>query len=206
MDDRFLMRVLDALADLHEQLQAVLHRQAVLVAVFGDRQPLHVLHHEVRAAFRRRAGFVHLRDVRVIHQREGLALGLEPRHHGPGVHARLYQLHRDGTLNRRSLFRQPHLAHPAFAEHAQQPVRPNPTRARGGGGAAGVRAAQRVGVHVPFSVVRRIVRVHGRDLRVSEFPGAGCTTRGSGGYITACFQRISPEVPRNRRPGSDTIP
>ena len=37
MNDAFLMRVLDALADLHEELEASFDRQAVLVAVVGDR-------------------------------------------------------------------------------------------------------------------------------------------------------------------------
>src|SRR5262249_51367084 len=77
--------------------QAVLNRKSLAVAVVGDGLALDVLHHEVGAAaaspgHRGRAGVEHLRDARVAHQREGLALGLEAGDHGAAVHAGLDHL------------------------------------------------------------------------------------------------------------------
>ena len=95
MDDAFLVRMLNAVADLDEQLEALADRQAVPIAVAGDRFTAHVLHHEVRATLRRRPGVEHLGDRRVVHQGQRLALGLETRHDLRGVHAGLDDLDRD---------------------------------------------------------------------------------------------------------------
>jgi hypothetical protein len=48
----------------------------------------------------------------MVHQRERLALGLEPRHHLRGVHPRLDDLERDLAPDRPGLFGQPDFAHP----------------------------------------------------------------------------------------------
>ena len=56
-------------------------RQLVLVAVLGDRHALDQFHDEVRPARVGRAGVEHLGDVRVVHQGQGLPLGLEPGEH-----------------------------------------------------------------------------------------------------------------------------
>ena len=55
-------------------------RQAklVLVAIFGERDALHQLHDEERAARLGRAGVEDLGDVRVVHQCQRLPLGFEP--------------------------------------------------------------------------------------------------------------------------------
>ena len=53
-------------------------REPCLVAVLGDRDALDQLHHEERPAAVGRAGVEHAGDVRVVHQRQGLPLGLEP--------------------------------------------------------------------------------------------------------------------------------
>ena len=53
-------------------------REPVLVAVLGDRDALDQLHDEVRPAGVGRAGVEDLGDVGVVHQRQGLPLGLEP--------------------------------------------------------------------------------------------------------------------------------
>ncbi len=69
--------------------------ELVLVAVVGDRHALDQLHDEVGPAGRRRAGVEHLGDVRVVHQRQGLPLGLEAGDDLARVHARLDDLERD---------------------------------------------------------------------------------------------------------------
>ena len=70
-------------------------REVVLVAVPGDRHALDEVHDEVRPAGVGRAGVEHAGDVRVVHQGQGLALGLEAGDDLPGVHPGLDELHRD---------------------------------------------------------------------------------------------------------------
>src|ERR1019366_4605282 len=50
---RFLMGVLDSVADAHEKFQALADAEVVLVAVSRDGNAGHVLHHEVRRPLRR---------------------------------------------------------------------------------------------------------------------------------------------------------
>ena len=88
VDDALLMRVLDRLADGDEQFQPLPRREVVLVAVPGDRHPLDEVHDEVRPAGAGRAGVEHAGDVRVVHQGQGLPLGLEAGDDLPRVHAR----------------------------------------------------------------------------------------------------------------------
>ena len=103
-------------------------------------QPLDVLHDEERPAVGRRAGVEDLRDVRVIHQRERLALGLEARDHRLVSMPALISFSAHGALIGVVLLREPHCAHPALAEDAQQPVRPDLPGARAAG-AAGAHGA-----------------------------------------------------------------
>ena len=56
MDDAFLMRVLERLADRQEQLQTLARCELVCIAVLGDRCACDQLHHEVRTASRLEAG------------------------------------------------------------------------------------------------------------------------------------------------------
>ena len=83
MDDALLVGVLDRLADGDEQLQPLPGREAVLVAVLGDRHALDQLHDEVRPAGAGGAGVEHPGDVGVVHQRQRLPLGLEAGDHLP---------------------------------------------------------------------------------------------------------------------------
>jgi hypothetical protein len=53
MDNRFLMRVLHSFTYHCENKQALIGREAFLVAIFGDRQAHDILHGEVRLAFGR---------------------------------------------------------------------------------------------------------------------------------------------------------
>ena len=89
VDDRLLMRVLHAFADLLEQFQPLAGRQAVPVAVGRERLTLDVFHREVGPALDRGSGVEHLGNVRVAHDGEGLPLRLEPRHDLLAVHAEL---------------------------------------------------------------------------------------------------------------------
>ena len=95
MDDALLMRVLDRLADLDEQIQPFLGGELVLVAVLRDADAPHQFHHEIWPAQIGGARIQHLGDVRMIHHRQRLPLRLEPRDHRLGVHPQLDDLQRD---------------------------------------------------------------------------------------------------------------
>jgi hypothetical protein len=58
----------------------------------------------------------------MVHQRESLPLGLEPRDHLPGVHARLDDFERDRPLDRLGLLGHEDHAHAAFADLLQELV------------------------------------------------------------------------------------
>ena len=55
--------------------------ELLLVAVLGDRDALDQLHHEVRPAALGGAGIEDAGDVGMVHQRQGLPLGLEAGDH-----------------------------------------------------------------------------------------------------------------------------
>ena len=116
VDDPLLMRVLDGLADLDEQVEAILCGELVLVAVLGDRNPADQFHHEVRPAGLGRAGIEHLGDVRMVHQRQRLPLGLEAGDDLLGVHAQLDDLEGHAPPDRLALLGHPDHAEAAFAE------------------------------------------------------------------------------------------
>lgn len=95
MNDPFLMRVLDRMTNLREQFEPLVRTEIILVAVIRDFNPAHQFHHKERSARFRRSGIKHLRDVRVIHEGQGLSLGLETRNDSLRVHAQLNDLERD---------------------------------------------------------------------------------------------------------------
>ncbi len=125
MDDRLLVRVLDAPADLDQELEALDGGEALGVAVLGDRDAGHVLHYEVRPALRRASAVEHPGDGGVVHQCQGLPLGLEPGDHLAGVHPGLDQLqgHSSPGLG---LLGEPDLAHSPRAQPFEEAVGPDP--------------------------------------------------------------------------------
>ena len=93
-----------------------------LVAVVGERHPLHQLHDEERLSGRGEAAVVDAGDVGVVHQRQGLPLGVEPGQHAPRIHPGLDQLERHLPLDRFGLAGQIDRAHAALADHLDQRV------------------------------------------------------------------------------------
>jgi len=135
MDDALLVRVLNRFARLREEPQPIGDVQAVAIAVLRDRHARDVLHDEVGAAVGRRPRVVHRSDVRMVHQRESLALGFEPRDDLARVHPELDQLERDTPADRRLLIGEVHDPHAAFAdlpEHAIRTDFPRPVKLRVG--------------------------------------------------------------------------
>jgi hypothetical protein len=61
----------------------------------------------------------------MVHEGQGLALGLEPGHHLPRVHPRLEHLQRDLAAHGLRLFGQVDHAEPALPDRLQKLVRPD---------------------------------------------------------------------------------
>ena len=95
MDDAFEVGVADGLADLQEKFETLGDGELFAVAVVRDGFPADEFHHEKRTSPAGDSGIEHAGDVRMIHQRERLPLGLEARDHRARVHAELDDLDRD---------------------------------------------------------------------------------------------------------------
>ena len=124
MNDPLLVGVLNGPAELTEQVEAVGHGEPMGVAVIGQRDAGHELHHEKRPAVRGDAGVQHFGNVRVVHQGEGLTFRLEPGQHGPRIHPRLNQLDRHRPLHRLHLLGPVHRAHAALTDRLKQLIPP----------------------------------------------------------------------------------
>jgi hypothetical protein len=92
------------------------------VAEIRDRRPLDQLHDEVGPSPGRSAAVENFGDVRIIHDRQGLPLGLEAGHHLLGVHSGLEDLQRHFAADRLGLFRHEDHAKAAFPDLLQQLV------------------------------------------------------------------------------------
>ena len=67
-----------------------------------------------------------MRDVRVVHHREGLSFTLESRHHLIRVHSELDELQRDVSPHRAFLLGEVHDPHATASERADDAVRSDP--------------------------------------------------------------------------------
>jgi hypothetical protein len=104
VNDALLMRMLDGLADLDEQVEPFLSGKVGLVAVFGELDAPDQFHDEERTARLGAAGIEHLGYVGMIHHGQGLSFRLEPRNDLLGVHSQLDDLERHAPPHRLSLF------------------------------------------------------------------------------------------------------
>src|SRR6266851_10338994 len=104
MDHCLLVSMLHCLTDFDEELQALGGGQVILVAVVRDGNTAHQFHDEVRPTGLGRAAVQHPRDIRMVHQRQSLALSFKARDHLAGVHSRFDNLERYLSLYRLLLF------------------------------------------------------------------------------------------------------
>jgi hypothetical protein len=105
-----------------EEQDALVDRQAARITVLPDREPANELHREIRLPGVGDARVEHLGDARVVHQRQGLPLGLEARRHISRVPARTHHLHRDAAAYGAGFFGLVHRPHTAFAQELENPV------------------------------------------------------------------------------------
>jgi hypothetical protein len=126
------------MADGDEQLEPLLGGEFVPIAELGDRDAADQFHGEVRPPTLGRPGVEHAGDVRVVHHRQGLPLGLEPGDHLAGVHAGLDDLQCHLPPDRVFLLRHVDRAEPALADVLEALVRaddrPRPLSERSVGG------------------------------------------------------------------------
>ncbi|MEZ5979279.1 MAG: hypothetical protein R3F34_13795 [Planctomycetota bacterium] len=86
VDHALVVRVLDSVARPRpEQLEALAQSEPLLVAELRDRRAW-TTPSEVRASRVRRAAVEHLRDTRMVHERQRLPLRLEALNHLARVH------------------------------------------------------------------------------------------------------------------------
>ena len=126
MNDPLLMRVLNRVANLREELQPPFGREIVLIAVVRDFGAAHQFHDEVRPARVRRTSVEDPGDVRMIHKRQRLSFRLKARDDRVRVHAELDDLERDPTTHRFLLFGHVNDTATAFTDLLQQFVTANP--------------------------------------------------------------------------------
>ena len=127
VQDRFLMRVFDAVADLAEYVKTVVKIERVLVGERGNWSARYVLHHEVRPFVRHHSRIEYRRDVWMVQNGQRLPLGLESRQHLTRGTTWLDHLQCDGAAEWMVLFRQPDRTHPALADQLDQSIRAMPT-------------------------------------------------------------------------------
>ena len=125
MDHTFLMRVLDGLADRYEQIEAFPVGQLVFVAVLRDGHSSHQFHDKVGAPAFSRPCVQDFGDVRMIHHRQGLALGFEAGDDLPGVHPELDDFQGDAALDRLFLLSHVNHAEATLAEFLKKFVTPD---------------------------------------------------------------------------------
>lgn len=167
MDDPLLVRVLDAVAELDEQLEPLADRQTLTVAVARDRLALYVLHRKVRPPFGRGPPVEDFGNGGVVHDCERLALCFEARHHLRRVHPCLHDLNRDLAANRTQL----------FGEHTS-PIPPSPSRCR-----------KRYGPNPPEASDGLA------DVRVGPLVGSGSSARGGWAVMGEAFDRRPNRLP-----------
>src|SRR5262249_5500560 len=111
-----LMRVLDGAANLNEKIEPFARGKVILLAIVCDLDTAHQFHDEVRAARLGRAAVEHFRDVRMLHHRQRLSLGIEASDNLLGVHTQLDDLERNSPPNRFLLVSHIYHAAAAFAD------------------------------------------------------------------------------------------
>ena len=146
------MRVLHGVADEHEEVEPLAQGEVVLLAELGQAHAAHEFHHEVGPARVGGAGIKHLGDVRMVHEREGLALGLEAGDDLPGVHAELDDLEGDAATDGFLLFGHEDHATTAFADLLEELVTTDTVAGLFGEGNNHGRRSGRTGLRVEGSL------------------------------------------------------
>ena len=126
VDNALLVRVLQGMADLDEEVEPLLGREMILVAVVGDLDPPHQFHDEVGPAGVGRARIQNPGDIRMVHEGQRLPLGLEAGDDSLGVHAQLDNLERHSAADGLLLLGHVHRPAAAFPDLLEEFVGTDP--------------------------------------------------------------------------------
>ena len=125
VDDPFLVRVLDGLANLDEQVEPIARGKPGFVTILRDLDAAHQFHDEVGPAGVGCAAIEHLGDVGMIHHGQCLALGFEAGNDRLRVHPQFDDLEGDPPAHRFLLLGHIDHAHAAFADLLEELVAAN---------------------------------------------------------------------------------
>ena len=115
MDDTLLVGIVQALADLSEELEALFNAELAVVSVARDGHASDEFHSKVRPPGLSGAGIEYMGDIGMLQQGQGLTFGVEAGDHLLGVHARLDDLQGHLAFDRLFLLGQIDQAHTTLA-------------------------------------------------------------------------------------------
>ena len=118
MNHAFVVRVLNGVAHKEKKLQSFADRHLFAIAVLRDGHALDVLHDEVRSALAGGPSIEDPCDIRVVHDRQGLALVGKARKHLARVHPQFDDFEGYGAANGFALLGEVYGAHTPFAERS----------------------------------------------------------------------------------------
>src|SRR4051812_26033090 len=116
MNDSFLMRVLNRMANLDEKIEPLLCCERIAIAVFRDFDTSNEFHHEVGPARIGRSCVEHFRDVRITKERDRFSRGSKSGEDTFGLQAGFDNLESTPPTNRMFLLRHENDAAAAFAD------------------------------------------------------------------------------------------
>lgn len=125
MDDAFLVRVLDRMANGGEKRETLWNVDVLLGAVLRDWNASNQFHGEVGPSFGGYAGVKDGGDVGVVHHRERLSFSFKPAQDLFGVHSWLDQFDGDSSAEWCFLFRHPNDTEPTLSDLLQEFVGAN---------------------------------------------------------------------------------
>src|SRR6267143_1630023 len=126
MNDSFLMRVLHCVTDIKKHIQSCGGLKRILIAMISDLDSANQFHHEIGPSAFGGAGIEHMRDIRMIHQRQYLSFGFEAGDDRLRIHSRFDYLDRHLPAAWLLLFGHENHSATAFTNLLQQLVAANP--------------------------------------------------------------------------------
>ncbi|MDR3701194.1 MAG: hypothetical protein P4L56_16220 [Candidatus Sulfopaludibacter sp.] len=122
VDHTLLVRMVNGAAHREKKFQSFADGHPLLIAILRDGYALDVLHDKVRPALACGAGIEDPGDIRVVHDRQRLALVDEAGEHLARVHSQFDDFERYEAANRFKLFGQVDGAHTPLAERPKDPI------------------------------------------------------------------------------------
>ena len=186
VDHQVRVRILHRFEHLLEQSDAFAHAESMRAAMLDQRVPLHIGQRDVGLARSRHARVVQARDMRMRQRGQDVALARQPLGECARGQAGVRQLERHLALEQAiSSLGQPHAAHAAAADLAQQPIGADHALAvvgcNGFGLVAAVRAQTNLGQRV-----QEVPRLHMRVVSQQQLQRAPVRALAFGQVLEPC--------------------